>query len=320
MGANLQSVATSFLLAGASSETIKTVTGLTLNGGHRTMLTFLPSFMTGVSPTMKELVVQGLNFASSPVTGVLMGLEGPFVAPGVSVLNSAEAIVNALSAGDPTAALQDVLAMPANAVGSVFNGSTLNLDALVPVLNPLMSQLGLLPSGTSLTSLDMAFPGLLSPGDVGNTYDYYDYAGNVIDKVPAVGGSLFNDIGLGILANIDGHSIPFDAPSAPAGTLAVLEGLSQAIGQELGDGWVFSGKKSGTSPVPPLSTLTFPQFSDVSANANSAAADAMASINAGDLANLPALVNSLPADVMNSLSSLASLPHEILVNTLLGLF
>ena len=66
------------------------------------------------------------------------------------------ALGNSISAGD------DFNKTLANMVGAFFNGADLNLDSLIPAIE----QAGILPAGMNIENLDIAFGGLLSPGEV----------------------------------------------------------------------------------------------------------------------------------------------------------
>ena len=86
--------------------------------------------------------------------------------------------------------------------GAFFNGADLNLDSLLPTINSLIGSE--FPPGMTMAELDIAFGGLLSTGSV----QVANYVSGDTD-VPAVGGSIFNSVGLeftGVPA--DGHPDP----------------------------------------------------------------------------------------------------------------
>ncbi|UVO14309.1 outer membrane porin GjpA [Mycobacterium sp. SVM_VP21] len=145
-----------------------------------------------------------LTLLSSPLSGVLMGLIGPLVSPGVELINSIGSIIDSIGGGDFEAVLQELLAAPANVVGSFFNGATLNLDALVPMLNELLQ----VPEGNAVLGASFAFGGLLTPGETD--------AGNV-------GGSLYNSLGLDL--QMEGMGMPYSAPGEGVGLIASLVNL-----------------------------------------------------------------------------------------------
>ncbi len=111
------------------------------------------------------------------------------VSPGVAALNS---ILDG-----------DLLNLPANVVDGFLNGATLNLDALVP----LIAGAGVLPEGTTINRLGIAFGGLLSPGTAANTIP----VGEVVSG-GGIGGSIFNSIDLSITSDALGFPITLDAP------------------------------------------------------------------------------------------------------------
>lgn len=296
----LTDVLSSFALIGASSDTISTTKGLTLDGLHGVVFQELPTFLPASDAASLTPV---LDFLASPASGILLGALGPVVSPVVSLFDSAEAIAAAAQAGDSATAFQDLLAAPVDAIGSIFNGATLNLDALVPAIN----DAGLLPSGDSVSSLSFAFGGLLSAGSVGDSWKV------ATGTIHAAGGSLFNSVGMGLDVQLNGVPISLDLSANPVGPIGALEGFDQAVGLLLGDGW--SGK--GVTPGAPLAGLTFPTIPDTTATG------AASSLNLSDLfgefSGLNDLGTNLSADTTASLSSLTDLPHE-LVNGLLSLF
>jgi hypothetical protein len=289
IGNNLQTVLSSLLLVDATDATVKAVQDHTLNGLHG----FIAELLPGKFPSADEATVTAIvNALSSPVSGVLIGDLGPIISPGVSLINSAEAITAALQAGDTSTALQTLLATPADFVGSFFNGATLNLDALVPHL----------PSSFDITALSYAFGGLLSPGSVSESYALYPYdSTTAIQTIDATGGSMLNSLGL----TADGVAIPGE----PVGPLASLQSFSQIVGVLLGSDWDSKGHVN-----PPLSTLTFPTITD-SGSAAAVSTDLLNAINVDDLGT----ADTLTALLSGGMGDLAALPDQIL-NGLLGLF
>lgn len=301
IGKNAQTVLSSFFLAGASPDTIAEAIKHTLNSGHSLLHSALTGALAPLFPAPDAPIPEIVNLLSSPASGVLIGDLGPFISPDVSLLNSIEAIAGALQGGNPSAALQDLVAAPANLVGSVFNGATINLDPLIPLVE--QANIIPLPPGVSVDGLSFAFGGLFTGGEVAAG----PYTGAAGDIVP-VGGSIFNSLGLdltGVPAFGD-----LDTPGVAVGPLGALEGLSQLTGVQLGDGW--DGK--GAAQLPPLSGLTLPTF-----NLN----DMLPSAAAADLTNIvPAdLANMLPSDLLGSFNvgDLASLPQEV-ITAVTGLF
>lgn len=254
MRANLESVIAGVTGIGASGDTLDTMKTHSVEGLHGLVMTLLPSLLPAGGAIDPETISAVVNVLASPMSGVLMGLIGPVVSPAVAVLNSGIAIAAAIQAGDPDAVFSDVFSAPANVVGAVFNGTTLDLTALTPLIN----DSGLMGT-TKLNSLDVAFGGLFTPGSIGRD----PYEGPDGTKITAPGGSILNSIGLGV--DLNGIEIPI--PGQAVGPIGAMQGLGQTVGALLGDGW---DGKSG-KVVPPLSGLQFPTVSD-DAPANWAAA------------------------------------------------
>lgn len=154
-----------------------------------------------------------LTLLSSPLSGVLMGLIGPLVSPGVELINSIGSIVDSIGGGDFEAALQELLAAPANVVGAFFNGATLDLDALVPLLNDVLQ----VPEGNAVLGASFAFGGLFTPGETD--------AGNV-------GGSIYNSLGLDL--QMEGMGMPYSAPGEGVGLIAALVNLVEMFAGGMG--------------------------------------------------------------------------------------
>jgi hypothetical protein len=153
------------------------------------------------SDTEKEL----LAFTASPLSAVLLGDLGPLLDPGLALQNS---ISDALTAPDPTSALNDLVNIPANIADATLNGEF--LDGTTPELD-LTSLLSLLPAGTlpstvDITSVDLTLGGLLSGG-----------------------GSLFNALGADLTA-----PLKIDIAGVPVGPLASVIELDQSVAAALG--------------------------------------------------------------------------------------
>ncbi|MDA0250946.1 MAG: outer membrane porin GjpA [Actinobacteria bacterium] len=100
-----------------------------------------------------------LEFTTTPVSGALLSLVGPVVAPVLSVVNSIGAVIDYLGSSDFQSAIFELINLPTNAVGAFLNGGQF-LD-----LAPVLSLVGVtLPS--EITSLGLQMGGLLSPGGV----------------------------------------------------------------------------------------------------------------------------------------------------------
>ena len=240
---NAQTVASGLTGVNATAATNKAAQAHSVDALHGALISLLPTMLpAGVDPAT---VTQVLNVLASPASGLLMGAVGPVISPAVALLNSALAVGAALQASDPSAALSDLLDAPANAVNAFFNGADLNLDALVP----LIAQSGLLPAGTTINALDVAFGGLLSVGSVSQgTYTQ----NGTITPITTPGGSILNSLGLNVTTLLGTTPVTLDIASHAVGPLGALESISQTVGVLLGDHW--DGKHAVQTP--PLSTLS----------------------------------------------------------------
>lgn len=198
------------------------------NDGLQTLITLvLPQYLPADFPLTDAQLEPILSFLASPLSGVLMGALGPSISPLVAMFNSIDEISTDLSGATPdwNAALQDLVDMPANMLGGLLNGATLNLDSLLPSL----ADAGLLPASMDVTALSYTFGGLLSPGTTGN--DIAGYIAGITDgSTPGIGGSIIN--GLGLTTGLMGF--PMEVTGQGVGPLGALESLSQIIAEALG--------------------------------------------------------------------------------------
>lgn len=237
----MQAVTSAFTLLNVDQETFDTTVAHTLDAGlisHLTMFSSLPGLLP---PDFDAALVRPLvDFTASPLSGIMMAALGPSISPWVALLNS-------INDGD------DFNETLAHMVGAYFNGATLNLDPLLPLINGM----GLLPAPTSLAHLDIAFGGIFSPGVVGaDPYHLYDSTGATIATITPVGGSMLNSIGL-TLAGVPGvGEVPIH--SHAVGPSAAWLGLSQLNGILLGDNW--DGKNAPA--MPPGAGIDLPTIPD----------------------------------------------------------
>lgn len=297
---HLKAVNDAFMLFGADPATIATTTLHTLNpgfesilnpdgsfsieAGHAALFQLLPNFLPA---DQSDLLTPIINFLASPASAMIIGALGPVISPLVAMMNS---LTDHDSFGDTIA----------NMYGAFFNGATLNLDGLIPMIE--QSGLLPLPAGTTLNSLSFAFGGLLSGGEVSNApYQLFDSSGEVVTSIPAVGGSIFNSLGLNITANLLGQTLPLNVDPVAVGPIGAWEAWSQTVAGLLGgQAWAWDGKDGTPPPAdPPLSGLSFPTLPDDlfdDGGASSAAADALgATAGAADLSWLSDILASLGA-------------------------
>jgi hypothetical protein len=262
---NLVAVLTGYALQNPAPETLTAVTNHTLDGGvdfatgqigHSIELGQLPNYLPAdVDP---DMVVPIANFLASPMSGLIIGALGPAISPWVALANS----INDHDSFSDTAA---------NMVGAYFNGATLNLDSLLPTIN----DAGFFPDGMQLEHLDFAFGGLFSTGDVAaGPYQVIGDNGDVVASVPAIGGSIFNSIGM----EMSGAPVfgTIHLSSAAIGPIGAWEALSQTVGALLGSGW-------GTGPVavtPPLVGVDLPTLPDATVDLDDGGAGAAAADSA----------------------------------------
>jgi hypothetical protein len=175
-----------------------------------------------------QLVTALTNFASSPLSGVLLGFAGPIVSPGVALFNSMHTVLTDVTGGNPVGALTALVDTPATVVNAFFNGATLNLDPLAPVFSPFVSAGD--AGGEQLTGMSLAFGGLFSPGQV--------VTGPAGPIYYGTGGSALNALGLDIsfVPPDDYAGGHVDIPAVPVGPIGATAGLIDILGEALGGG------------------------------------------------------------------------------------
>lgn len=265
IGTNLKDVFLATVLLGASPTLAAQVLPTTLDSIHTALV--------GLLPSSSGLLQDILTLSQSPLSGILIGLAGPLISPVVALGNSIAEAVGALTGGDPLAGLEDLINTPANVLNGFLNGATLNIDSLIP----LAEQTGLLPTsfelsgltvGLDYTNLDLAFGGLLSPGET----------------VHGIGGSIFNSLGLDANVSLDGMFFgTLDVPGQGVGPLGALTSLTQLLASVIG--WDGTGN--------PLTQLTFPTIDPGDMGAGAAGVDLVSTLG-GELSTL---VGQLGADM-----------------------
>lgn len=199
----------------------------TLDAGHDGVFGLLPLFEGDNASLLQPL----LDFSTSPLSGVLLGLIGPIVSPMLALNDDIGDITTALTGATPdlTTAFDDLVNIPASLVGAVLNGyGDVDLTSLLSLLPPDLF------TGIDLTSVEVAMGGLLSEG-----------------------GSLFNAIGLDFELGVPLTLDPGDAPGALGSLVDLGQELAEALGWSgTGDplaGLLDVGASAGTE-LPSLAT------------------------------------------------------------------
>jgi len=281
MQANLDAVLTGYTLQNASGSVslngfegvVGTVASHTISGTDLTTLAFGHDLLFGLLPQFLPADISSfatpiVDFLASPLSGIIIGSLGPSIAPWVAMMNS-------IQDGD---SFNQVMASWMN---GFLNGATLNLDSLLP----LIAQTGLLPAGTEITHLDFALGGLLTPGTVAVGPYGVDLPDGSTTDVSAVGGSIFNSLGITLTASLL-PGVPISIESQAVGPIAAMEAWGQTVGALLGSGWTGKGPVDVGPPWPGINFPTVPDdFFDDGGTGSSAASDALAGMDLSDIAN-----------------------------------
>ncbi|MGV0749250.1 outer membrane porin GjpA [Mycolicibacter minnesotensis] len=204
----------------------------------------------GLIPAIPDPIPEIVQVLASPLSGLLIGALGPSLSPLVALINSVEAISANLGGDNPdtTAALQELINIPANMVNGLLNGATLNLDFLIPTV----TEAGLLPEGVGISGLSFAFGGLLSPGEVGGTIDALSAA----ELPPPIfgGGSILNALGITVSVT-DPLTLDLTfGPGQGVGLTGALAGLEQVLALLLTGDLDFDGPPPEVEPDPGAAT------------------------------------------------------------------
>ncbi|MDQ2627370.1 MAG: outer membrane porin GjpA [Actinomycetota bacterium] len=242
MQAHLNAVTTGYSMQDVTDDDSAIVTVHTLDGSSLSGHAFLFDQIAGFLPpdVDQDMVMPIINFLASPLSGIIMGMIGPGISPWVALMNS-------ITDGD---GLNETFA---NMVGAFYNGATLDLTALTPMIN----HAGFFPPGLSLSHLEFAFGGLFSPGSVSvGPYEVLGEGGDVVASVPAVGGSIFNSLGV----VMDGVPLlnHIDLPGVAIGPIGAWQAWGQTVGALLGSGWDGKGAVVVTPPAAGFELPTIP--------------------------------------------------------------
>lgn len=124
---------------------------VTLPLSPRTVYGFVTDELGAASP-----LIPVLNFLQTPLSGALLGLAGPLIAPFVALGNGITGAIAAIQASDVATAINDLINIPTNMINAFLNGGV-NLDlttALKAALPPSVRTIGLNLGGllTTFTS------------------------------------------------------------------------------------------------------------------------------------------------------------------------
>ncbi|ORV39608.1 hypothetical protein AWC02_19720 [Mycolicibacter engbaekii] len=220
-----------FLPAGGATDTLyqsldDVVTGPGMIGSvmtHAALFTLLtdPAILPdiaaslGFDESMVPVLGSVLEFAASPLSGILIGQVSTMLSPVLQFNEDLGNIWESLSAGSPdwSAAFDSLISMPANLADAYLNGYG-EVD-LMPILDQLgitLPALTLLDLPTEITALSVNLGGLLSPA-----------------------GSIFDAIGMGTTTDALGDpELLFDLPGLGVGPIASMVAMSQAIAEAFG--------------------------------------------------------------------------------------
>jgi hypothetical protein len=179
--------------------------GLKIDLGLTTVT--IPVLSDLVGSTEAAQIEPYLDFAGSPLSGILWGGIGTTLSPLLQFNEDVTGITAALGGTDPNypTALDDVANMPANLTNAFLNGfGDYDIDTL-------LSDLGVTPPATDV-ALDVDLGGLLSP------------AGSLID-------------GVGLTDTLGDCSLAcgtFDVPTTAVGPIASLFEMDQAVAESIG--------------------------------------------------------------------------------------
>lgn len=122
---------------------------------QRDIVALLPVLAAETYAALKPV----LDFATTPISGLLVGAVGPIVGPVLAVVNSLSTVFALLEESDVGGALTELVNIPANAIGAFLNGGQI-LD-----LTGLLTRLDV-PLPSTITSVGLQLGGVLSPGGV----------------------------------------------------------------------------------------------------------------------------------------------------------
>jgi hypothetical protein len=163
-----------------------------------------------------------INFATTPISGVLVGAIGPVVAPVLAVVNGISNAVALLQESNFQDALIELINIPANTVGAILNGGQ-TLD-----LTPVLGLLGItLPD--EVKSLGLKMGGVLSPGGV--AFDGLAAEASIPNLLDVVVPGL--PVGpIGALAGLTNYVAKSIVVTPPASTASAVQAAASAAAPE----------------------------------------------------------------------------------------
>ncbi|MFM9035104.1 MAG: hypothetical protein ACKOQ4_12635 [Mycobacterium sp.] len=200
-----------------------------------------------------------IEFAASPFSGELLGFAGTVISPLIQLTQSFTAIGTYFKDGDVTAALNELINIPANVTNAFLNGGKyLDLTAIAP-------KLGIdLPPQVTKIGLNMG--GLLNVAP--RAYEPPTLPGS--DVHPYGGGVAFDSLAVELqqetlpLRDLDGSAATVSDPGWPTGAIAPVIGLGQALGDAMlvSNQLEVSGAaaaKTAEVPAPAVATAPAPE-------------------------------------------------------------
>ncbi len=230
----------------------------TLNEEHDSIWTLLPALVT-----IPENLQPVLDFTTTFLTGALLGLAGPVLAPVIQLGDSLSSIVGNLVGGDIGAALNDLINIPANLVNAFLNGGQV-LD-----LTPLVNLLGVEIPNTTVNSIGLALGGLLSPG-----------------------GSLFNALDTNLTVDFGDFDVDIELPGVGPGVIGSVIGLTTTIANSI-----------AVTPPAAASARSAAAVEAPAATAEVAAPAAEVAVTAADVADVVATADQATGDNDSSTST-----------------
>ena len=181
--------------------TITPVPGVNVPTSQQDIFGLLPGVLPDATITALTPV---LNFLNTPISGALLGLVGPVLAPIVALGNGISGAITAIQASDIAGAINDLINIPTTMINAFLNGGvTLDLtqvlgSALPSEVNSIGLALGgLLSTFTSTIASPQVPVGSVQVGGVG--FDALALNATVPNPInPALPDITVNDPGIGI--------------------------------------------------------------------------------------------------------------------------